>query len=98
MVEMSKKCVRKAKVGETPNIPHPQCERSIKIPVFKQQQVANTGTKNGGGMAGTRGRYEKSLPGMTVPSQDLRSTQILGAPILYINGPSSIRGSPEYPQ
>ena len=35
-------------MGENTNIPYPQWERSIKIPVFKQQRVPNTGTKNRG--------------------------------------------------
>ena len=40
-------CEKGVKVGGNPNILHPQCERSIKIPVFKQQQVHNTGTTRG---------------------------------------------------
>ena len=35
-------------MGENPNIPYPRCERSMKIPVFKQPRVPNTGTKNVG--------------------------------------------------
>ena len=56
---MSKTCVKK---GENPNIPHPQCERSIKISVFKQQRVPNTGTKNaenGGNWGKIRGKFAR---------------------------------------
>ena len=37
--EMSKECVKNGKVGGNQNTPYPQCEESIKIPVFKQQLV-----------------------------------------------------------
>ena len=45
MVETSKKCVKN---GENPNVPYSQCERRIKIYVFKQQRFPNTGTKKCG--------------------------------------------------
>ena len=57
MVEMGKKCVKK---GENPNIPYPQRERCIKISVFKQHRVPNTGTKNaenGGNRGEIRGKF-----------------------------------------
>ena len=56
---MSKKCVKKV---ENPNVPYPQCERSIKMSVFKQQCVPNTGTKNaenGGNCGKIRGKFAR---------------------------------------
>ena len=44
------------------------------------------------------GLCEGSTHVMTVRCWGLRSTQFLGALVLYINGPSTIRGSPEYTQ
>ena len=50
------------KEGENPNIRYPQYERGIKIAVFKQQCVPNTGTKNaenGGNLGKTRGKFAR---------------------------------------
>ena len=61
-MEMSKKCVKK---GENPNIPYPQCGRSIKISGFKQQCVPNMGTKNaenGGNWGKTSGKLARCAP------------------------------------
>ena len=49
------------KVGENPNIQYPQCERSIKKSVFKQQCVPNTGTnaQNGGNWGNIREKFAR---------------------------------------
>ena len=63
MVDMSKKKVSKqVKVGENPNILYRQCGRSIKIPVFKQQRVPNTGKKDGGKWGNWGGDRRKFCP------------------------------------
>ena len=75
-MEMGKKCVKiqiyhinlkrngcdgnGQKMCENPNIPYPQCERSIKISVFKQHRVPNKGTQNaenGGNWGEIRGKF-----------------------------------------
>ena len=41
---------------------------------------------------------EGSTHVMTVCCSDVKSAKFLGAPVLYINGPSTFCGSPEYTQ